>query len=88
MKNTSNVIIGLLAGLAAGGALGILLAPEKGSETRDKLSQSLQDLGDSIRDLAADQIEKLTEAKIRIVSKVQGQAENGLENLQDDIEHA
>ncbi len=88
MKNTSNVLIGLLAGLAAGAALGILLAPDKGSETRDKLSQSLKDLGDSIKDTAADQIQKLTDAKDQIISKVKGDAEKGLDDLQDDIEHA
>lgn len=88
MKNTSNVLVGLLAGLAAGAALGILLAPDKGSETRDKLSQSLKDLGDSIKDTAADQIQKLMEAKEQIVSKVKGEAKEELDNLQDDIEHA
>lgn len=78
----------LLAGLAAGAALGILLAPDKGSEARDKLGQSLEDLGNSIKDTAADQIQKLTDAKDRIVSNVKGEAEEGLDNLQDDIEHA
>lgn len=88
MKNTSNVLIGLLAGLAAGAALGILLAPDKGSETRDKLSQSLKDLGDNIRDLAADQIQKLTETKRQIVSKLKGEVEEGLDNPREDIGQA
>ncbi len=87
MKST-NVLIGLLAGLAAGAALGILLAPDSGSETRDKLSRSLNDLGDSIKDIAAEQIDKFTEAKDKIVSRVKGEAEDGLENLQDDLENA
>lgn len=87
MKNT-NVLIGLLAGLATGAALGILLAPDKGSETRDRLGQSLKDLGDHIRDTAAEQIDKITEAKDRLVTKVKGEAVDTLENVQDDIEHA
>lgn len=87
MKSTK-VLIGLLTGLAAGAALGILLAPDKGSETRDKLSQSLKDLGDSIKDTAAIQIDRLAEAKDKIVSKVKGEAEDSLYNLQDDVEHA
>ncbi|PTS93054.1 hypothetical protein DBR11_25950, partial [Pedobacter sp. HMWF019] len=45
MNDNSKVLIGLLAGLAAGAALGLLFAPEKGTDTRDRLSQSLKDLG-------------------------------------------
>ena len=50
MKDNSKVLIALLAGLAAGAALGILFAPEKGTETRDKLSESLKNLGDTMID--------------------------------------
>jgi gas vesicle protein len=38
MNDNSKVLVGLLVGLAAGTALGLLFAPEKGSETRDRLS--------------------------------------------------
>ena len=52
MNDNSKVVVALLAGLAAGAALGLLFAPEKGSETRDKLGQSLKDFGDSIKEAA------------------------------------
>jgi gas vesicle protein len=42
MNDNTKVVVALLAGLAAGAALGILFAPEKGTETRDKLSESLK----------------------------------------------
>jgi gas vesicle protein len=48
MSNTSKVLLGLIAGAAIGGALGILLAPDKGSETRRKIVEKGSDLGDSI----------------------------------------
>jgi gas vesicle protein len=44
----SKVIIGFLVGAVVGGAFGILLAPDKGSETRRKIIEKGNDLGDTI----------------------------------------
>jgi gas vesicle protein len=41
MSKSSSVIIAFLAGAATGAVLGILYAPDKGSNTRDKLSFQL-----------------------------------------------
>jgi gas vesicle protein len=41
MSDNTKVMVALLAGLAAGAALGILFAPEAGAETRDKLSWAI-----------------------------------------------
>lgn len=37
MKNTGGVLAALLGGAVVGAALGLLLAPEKGSETRSRI---------------------------------------------------
>jgi gas vesicle protein len=86
--NNSKVLIGLLAGLAAGAALGLLFAPEKGTETRDRLSQSLKDLGDSIKDKAADEINALANLKDKVVSSVKSKIQGTEEEFGDDTEHA
>lgn len=70
MNDNAKVLAALLAGLAAGAAIGILFAPERGSETRDKLSESLKNLGDSIKDRAADEIGNLTEFKDKVVDNI------------------
>jgi len=48
MNNTTKILLGFIAGAAIGGALGILLAPDKGSETRRKIVEKGSDLGDSL----------------------------------------
>jgi gas vesicle protein len=47
-NNTSKILLTFIAGAAIGAALGVLLAPDKGSETRRKLMEKGSDLGDSI----------------------------------------
>ena len=50
MKNSSKVLIALGAGIAIGGALGVLLAPAKGSETRKKLSDTANGLSEKLKE--------------------------------------
>lgn len=47
--NTGKLLIGTIAGLAIGAALGILFAPEKGSVTRKKISDKGGDYLDGLK---------------------------------------
>ena len=44
------LLTGILAGAAAGAVIGILLAPDKGSETRKKIAKKGNDLSGSVKD--------------------------------------
>lgn len=52
----------LLTGLAVGVVLGILFAPDKGSETRRKIADQGRDLKDKFSDLVDDLMHKFDEA--------------------------
>ncbi|RWU07502.1 YtxH domain-containing protein [Pedobacter chitinilyticus] len=87
MSDNSKVVVALLAGLAAGAALGILFAPDKGSDTRDKLGQSLKDFGDSIKERAADEINNLGSLKDKVVNSIKGKLRDVEQEYSDEVEH-
>lgn len=47
---TTNVLVGMLAGVSAGALLGVLLAPDKGVETRRKIISKTGALADGLKD--------------------------------------
>jgi gas vesicle protein len=53
---SSNALLGFIGGIAAGAVLGILFAPDKGSETRKKIKTKSSDLTDDLKS----SIDKLT----------------------------
>lgn len=46
----SRTVIALLAGAAVGAVFGILLAPEKGEESRKKVKQTAEDCIDKVKE--------------------------------------
>jgi len=79
MDSNSKLITALLAGIAAGAAIGILMAPEKGAEIRKTIADSAKKLADNIVDAAEHGIDSITGAKKEIeqkVSRAANQAEN------------
>lgn len=59
--NSGKVVLGLLAGIAAGAVLGILLAPDSGSNTRKKISKKGDDYMGDLKEKFNDFVENMTE---------------------------
>ena len=53
MSNSSKLILGLLGAVAAGVAIGLLVAPEKGSEMRKKVRKTTGEWVDTLSNLFA-----------------------------------
>ncbi|MFL5747913.1 MAG: YtxH domain-containing protein [Niastella sp.] len=53
MTSNTKIILGMLAAAAAGAAIGILLAPEKGSELRRKIKDGIDEVMEDVSELLA-----------------------------------
>lgn len=61
--NAQKVLIGALSGLVAGVAIGILVAPAEGKETRQRISDTAENLKRKLRQLRGMTMDELDELK-------------------------
>jgi uncharacterized protein YjbJ (UPF0337 family) len=72
-NNSGNFLLTFLAGAAAGAVIGLLYAPDKGSETRKKISEKSRELTDDLQEttnMAIDTINDLRERIMDVISDV------------------
>lgn len=78
MGNSSGkVISALLLGAAVGSALGILFAPDKGSETRKKILTKGNDLTDAMNEKVQELIEEFKNETDAVKGKAKDYANTG-----------
>ena len=51
MNTGTKVALGILGAIAAGVAIGLLIAPDKGSETRKKIADTTSDWADKLKNV-------------------------------------
>jgi len=74
------VLVGVLAGAAAGVVLGVLFAPEKGSTTRRRFSRKGYNYTDELEEKFNELIDSITLQFETVVEEVNRMAENGTLN--------
>ena len=58
---SSNAILGIVAGLAIGATIGILLAPDKGEKTRKKIASKTKETKDHLKESFDDFLDTVSE---------------------------
>jgi gas vesicle protein len=81
--STGKVLLGVLAGVATGALLGVLLAPDKGSETRKKIIKKGSDSFDDLKEGLDDLINSFTEKFEAEKENVKDFVENGKAKVQE-----
>ena len=100
MSKNSNVVLGIITAAAAGAVIGMLFAPDKGTDLREKVRGTVNDLASDLldaiknkRDQYSGMGEDIKDAAQNLKSKAVGkfaeakdQAENGVEDAKDKVQ--
>ena len=87
-RHSGSVALALIGGLVLGAVLGVLFAPEAGTETRTNLGTSLQDLGTTVSDKAQQGKEAITNLADKAVDAVKSKiGSEGAQGADTDIDH-
>ncbi|MCC5944802.1 MAG: YtxH domain-containing protein [Bernardetiaceae bacterium] len=83
MRGSFSIMAALLGGALAGTFFGILFAPDKGQNTRDRLNYQLYKTRDRLKEI----IDELVETKELPVSSAQEEGQRLISDVQSKTEH-
>lgn len=75
--DSGKVLLGVLAGAAVGATLGILFAPDKGSNTRKKISKKSNEYAEGLEDKFQEFMQSVTEKFEKMTAEAQKASHNG-----------
>jgi gas vesicle protein len=82
IMETGNVLVGVLAGFAAGVTVGILFAPDKGSNTRRKISNKSNEFVNDLESKFNDLVETVNEKIDSVKDEVTHRTDNGIKKAE------
>ena len=92
--STRNLFKGLLAGLAIGGVLGVLLAPKSGKQVRQDLKKAYTNTSkdiakriNEIEDISQSKYEQIVEAVINEYKKLDPMTQEQIESLKSTLQN-
>lgn len=71
MKNTSRLLTAIVTGAATGALLGILFAPDKGRNTRKKISKKSRRFAEDLKDKLSEGKDKFNDIKEAVKEKIE-----------------
>jgi gas vesicle protein len=88
MTTNTKIILGIVGAAAAGAVIALLIAPEKGSELRERIKSRASDFAGEIADLVATGKEKLgmmTETAVDEANNLKSDAESRVNKLKQGL---
>jgi len=81
--NTDKILIGILAGFAAGALVGVLFAPDKGSNTRKKLTEKGNAMASDLESKYSDLKSEVSKTIDRVKNEYSQVMQDGQELAED-----